>query len=121
MCFKENLYFGPLCNLQTLQQRIYQTTLLDREVVIKHRFERNYRHPQLDKSLRTSRILRESRNLVRCNQKGIKCPNVHFVDVENGIIIMDFVQGITLNNYLNHLKVNSTDLDSELLGKLTSK
>lgn len=89
--------------------------------MIKHRFEKKYRHPQLDKSLRASRILKESRNLVRCNQKGIKCPNVHFVDVENGIIVMDFVQGTTLNDYLNRLKVDSTDFDSKLSGKLTIK
>ncbi|KAJ1606013.1 hypothetical protein OJ253_2903 [Cryptosporidium canis] len=90
------------------------TTLLDRKVVVKHRFEKKYRHPQLDKNLRTSRILRESRNLVRCNQKGIRCPNVHFVDVENGILIMDYVQGTTLNDYLSCLKASSSRLDSEL-------
>lgn len=86
-------------------------------MVIKHRFEKKYRHPQLDKSLKTSRILRESRNLVKCNQKGINCPNVHFVDVENGIIIMDYVQGTILNDYLNNIISNSSNYDSKLLGK----
>ncbi|EAZ51486.1 hypothetical protein, partial [Cryptosporidium parvum Iowa II] len=95
--------------------RIYETTLLNKKVVIKHRFEKKYRHPQLDKSLKTSRILRESRNLVKCNQKGINCPNVHFVDVENGIIIMDYVQGTILNDYLNNIISNSSNYDSKLL------
>ncbi|KAH8583466.1 uncharacterized protein ELE39_000234 [Cryptosporidium sp. chipmunk genotype I] len=99
---------------QGAEARIYETTLLNRKVVIKHRFEKKYRHPQLDKSLRTNRILRESRNLVKCYQKGINCPNVHFVDVENGIIIMDCVQGITLNDYLNDILSNSNNYDSKL-------
>lgn len=89
---------------------------MNKKVVIKHRFEKKYRHSQLDKSLRTSRILRESRNLVKCNQKGINCPNVYFVDVENGIIIMDYIQGTTLNDYLNDIVANSSNCDSELSG-----
>ncbi|KAJ1606508.1 hypothetical protein OIY81_3185 [Cryptosporidium canis] len=116
--FERLIFQGAEANYE---QRIYQTTLLDRKVVVKHRFEKKYRHPQLDKNLRTSRILRESRNLVRCNQKGIRCPNVHFVDVENGILIMDYVQGTTLNDYLSCLKASSNRLDSELSGKFSAK
>ncbi|OII72826.1 uncharacterized protein cubi_03696 [Cryptosporidium ubiquitum] len=106
---------------QGAEARIYETTLLNKKVVIKHRFEKKYRHPQLDKSLRTSRILRESRNLVRCNQKGINCPNVHFVDVDNGIIIMDYIQGTTLNDYLSDIMLNSSNYDLKLSGNAISK
>ncbi|KAF7458806.1 TP53-regulating kinase [Cryptosporidium felis] len=99
---------------QGAEAKIYETTLLGKKVVIKYRFEKKYRHAQLDKALRNSRILRESRNLVRCFQKGINCPNVHFVDTASGVIVMDYINGTTLNDYLNFLSLGSVDSDQNL-------
>ena len=38
-------------------QRVYRTTVLGKDAVVKERFAKGYRHPKLDKKLRTSRTL----------------------------------------------------------------
>ncbi|KAH7648005.1 hypothetical protein FG379_000788 [Cryptosporidium bovis] len=105
-----------ICKLlfQGAEAKIFEANLLGKRIIIKHRFEKKYRQVHLDRNLRNSRITKESRNLVKCFINGINCPNVHFVDVNNGIIIMDYIHGVTLNNYLNKICCESEKIDHNL-------
>ncbi|KAH8738719.1 hypothetical protein FG386_000510 [Cryptosporidium ryanae] len=99
---------------QGAEAKIFETNLLGKKVIIKHRFQKKYRQAQLDRNLRNSRITKEARNLVKCFINGINCPNVHFVDVQNGIIIIDHKSGVTLNEYLNKICCKPEKIDNSL-------
>jgi len=69
-------------------------------VVIKHRFSKTYRHPSLDAILTKTRLSSEARTLVRCLKYGIPVPQVRFVDLENGVIGMECIEGASVRKIL---------------------
>jgi TP53 regulating kinase-like protein len=59
--------------------------------VVKERFEKKYRLPELDKKITKERIVMESRNLARAYKCGVNTPSLLFVDTLNRKIYMDYV------------------------------
>ena len=57
---------------QGAEARLYTGTFLGREVVVKERFSKKYRHPALDTQLTRDRHRAEARALVKCRQVKIK-------------------------------------------------
>lgn len=55
---------------QGAESRIYVQDFIGKEVIVKERFKKNYRHPELDNHLTKERIKAECRNIVRCKQYG---------------------------------------------------
>ena len=55
---------------QGAEARLFITNLFGRKTVIKERFSKGYRHPELDKRLRNQRTKAEVRTLIRCRQNG---------------------------------------------------
>ena len=53
---------------QGAEARLYTGTFLGREVVVKERFSKKYRHPALDTQLTRDRHRAEARALVKCRQ-----------------------------------------------------
>lgn len=64
---------------------------MGKKCVIKERFEKKYRLPELDKKLTKQRILNESRNIARALKFGINTPHLLFVDMLNRKIFMQYV------------------------------
>lgn len=62
---------------QGAESKIYTKTYLGREMLVKERFQKHYRHPELDNYLTKERIKAECRNIVRCKQFG-KILNVRY-------------------------------------------
>jgi len=56
---------------QGAEARIYLTTFLGKKCVIKERFKKSYRHPQLEENLSTQRLKNEVRALIKCRQCGM--------------------------------------------------
>eukprot|EP00054_Salpingoeca_dolichothecata_P011985 m.66425 g.66425 ORF g.66425 m.66425 type:complete len:185 (+) comp19720_c0_seq3:47-601(+) len=56
------------CVKQGAEARLFKTTFLDRPCMIKERFPKQYRHPELDKKLTARRIAQESRSIIRCRE-----------------------------------------------------
>ena len=55
---------------QGAEARLYRTTFCGRPAIIKERFKKTYRHPELDDSITNDRIKAEARALVRCRKLG---------------------------------------------------
>lgn len=53
---------------QGAEGRLFHCTYLGRPAVVKDRFEKKYRHPQLDAQLTKERLKAEMRALVKCRQ-----------------------------------------------------
>lgn len=56
---------------QGAEARIYKGTFHGRPCIVKERFSKKYRHPDLDKEITSQRIKSEARSLTRCQSAGI--------------------------------------------------
>ncbi|XGW30998.1 hypothetical protein V3C99_009727 [Haemonchus contortus] len=85
---------------QGAEARVYICTYLGRPAIMKERFVKKYRHPDLDRSLNKARMRNELKGLVRAHELGIGAPAVYFVDSDNNRIIMERIEGPTANSWI---------------------
>jgi len=94
-----------------------------KDVVVKERFPKKYRHPDLEKKLTKSRVNREVKALGKAFEAGIQTPQVLHVDVSAGKITMDFIQGFCLRELFEDLNVSENvklDISTEF-GRIVAK
>lgn len=78
--------------------------------LIKERFVKNYRHPELDAHLTKERIRAESKTAVRCQAAGVNAPQILHTDLEERKIYMEyFEKSITAKEYINEVLPKSDD------------
>lgn len=83
-------------------QKVYKAYLTNASdaVLLKHRFHKKYRHPALSSQITRARITSEARSLARCTRGGVRVPQVRVVDVESGIIGIEWIDGKTVRSLL---------------------
>ncbi|CAH0717615.1 unnamed protein product, partial [Brenthis ino] len=122
-------------NLKILKQgaeaKLYICNYLGKPTLIKERFKKNYRHPDLDNSITKGRIKNEARSIVRCMSAGVKTPALYLVDFERRRIYMQhFEQSITVKDFIINFKsinnvsedsANSLDIYAEKIGQTLRK
>ncbi len=69
-------------------------------LVVKHRAPKPYRHPELDREIRTARTVKEARIMVRAKEVGVPCPAIVHVDLQNASIYMQYIEGVDLRSLL---------------------
>jgi Kae1-associated kinase Bud32 len=82
------------------EARIYATSLLGKDAVVKRRLPKRYRVRQLDYALRSQRTKTEARALALASLAGVKAPVLLLVDDFD--IYMSRVRGTNLNRMLVH-------------------
>ncbi len=75
-----------------------------KEVIFKLRIPKNYRIEQLDKKIRVSRTLSEARALIKVKNYGVNVPQVYEIDTENSTIVMKYIKGKKLKEFMNSLE-----------------
>nr|XP_039248206.1 EKC/KEOPS complex subunit TP53RK-like [Styela clava] len=75
---------------QGAEAKIYKCEFLGRTAIIKFRFSKKYRHPELDEKLTKKRITQEARSLLRCRNIGVQTPAVYFVDLDMGVLVLEY-------------------------------
>lgn len=102
---------------QGAEGKVYRGMYLGKHVLVKERFKKSYRHPDLDNLLTKERIKSESKLIVRTKSAGIRTPAIFMVDFVRRIIVMEyFEQNITLKKYISeYCKNNVQELQD--LGK----
>lgn len=78
--------------IQGAEAKIYSCKFLGFDAVVKHRFEKLYRHAELDKKLRTMRMMQEVRLLNKAKNY-VDCPKILFVDTVNCSLIIERIDG----------------------------
>lgn len=68
--------------------------------IVKQRFKKTYRHPDLDQQLTAKRVNQEARNLQKCKKAGMDTPTVYFIDIPESTIYMENIIGITVKQRL---------------------
>lgn len=85
------------------------------EVIIKERFKKTYRHPDLDKSLTCKRIKNEVKLLMKAESLKIDVPKVVRADLNNGVIVMQYVKNsITCREFILDLVKENQDYKETL-------
>ena len=65
----------------------------DVPLLLKYRFPKSYRHATLDASLTKSRMSHEAKCLARCKRAGVDVPDVRGVDMQSGILLLEWIEG----------------------------
>lgn len=87
--------------------------------LIKERFAKLYRHPDLDKQLTKERMRSETKALARCHAAGILVPRVFNMDLDTRRIYMEyFGRSRTVKQHIIALSTNTEPEDQELAAQL---
>uniref|UniRef100_A0A023GJT8 non-specific serine/threonine protein kinase n=1 Tax=Amblyomma triste TaxID=251400 RepID=A0A023GJT8_AMBTT len=76
---------------QGAEARVHKGTYYGKAAIFKERFEKKYRHPDLDKLLSVERMRAEARGLRKARNAGVAVPPVYFVDMTSRIIVTGYV------------------------------
>lgn len=106
-------------NFQLIKQgaeaKLYRGTYLGKPALLKERFVKKYRQPELDSQITNERLKGESRIIARCKSVGICTPVLYLVDVQRRLIIMEYFENsVTVKEF-----IYKTD-DNDMLRKLSS-
>jgi len=83
------------------------TFLGGRKAIVKERFSKKYRHPDLDAKLTKERFRGEIRSLMRAKTVGIRTPTLYWVDAETSSFAMEYLDAApTCRDYI---KANRAD------------
>ncbi|WVR03354.1 Kae1-associated kinase Bud32 [Kwoniella sp. DSM 27419] len=83
------------------------------EVILKHRFRKTYRHPQLDQSLTATRLIFEARSLARAAKAGVVVPKVVWVDDRGGVLGLERVDGWSVREILGGGAEGEVEIDED--------
>ena len=89
---------------------VYETEFLGRAAVSKVRSPKAYRVPELDSALRSRRTRSEARLLREARRAGVRTPVVYLADPQEGVLVMERVEGPTVKAYLDANPAEAEDL-----------
>ncbi|MEM0494755.1 MAG: Kae1-associated kinase Bud32 [Thermofilum sp.] len=70
-------------------------------VVVKYRVPKEYRDPALDTQLRRQRTSLEAKLLCKAAEAGVRVPDVVYVDGEEGVLVLSYVQGTRMKELID--------------------
>ncbi|XP_017782550.1 PREDICTED: TP53-regulating kinase [Nicrophorus vespilloides] len=86
---------------QGAEGRIFKGLYLGKPSIIKERFEKKYRHRELDNHLTKERIKAESKAITKCRSIGIRTPSLYLVDFNRRMIFMEYFEAsITAKEFI---------------------
>jgi len=85
------------------------------DLVTKRRVPKNYRLPDLDTRIRSTRTRIEAKLISEARRCGVPTPIIHDVDIMDYTITMEFIAGQPLKNVLN---LRISERVGELVGRL---
>lgn len=103
------------------EANLYRGRFLGYDVVVKHRVSKPYRDVKLDLMIRRDRTLTEAKIMLLAMSLGVRVPTVLYVDLENSIIVMEYVEGVLLRDYIGLVDEDVRRAYLELLGVYVGK
>lgn len=87
------------------------------KVMVKHRISKQYRVPELDTRLRDSRTALESKLISDAKRAGVPTPAIYEVDRVGMRLVMEFVEGDRVKDFLEDLDPDERRKLCELIGE----
>lgn len=94
---------------------------LDEKVIVKHRINKRYRVPELDRKLREGRTALEAKLLSDARAAGVPTPVVYEIDREQMRIVMEFIEGEQVKRVLDRLKPTERRKLCRTIGELVGR
>lgn len=91
--------------------------------VVKERFTKSYRHPDLDAKLTNRRFKGEVRGMEKALKVGVDAPRIDLADKPSKRLVMEFVQGRTVKEILldEHVSEERKECLALLIGKTVAQ
>ena len=103
------------------EARLDSSTWMGRDVVVKQRVVKGYRHPQLDRSIQSARIKNEARLILEARRAGIAVPVVYSIDIAGNRIVMEEIKGVRVKDALISLPDRDAVGVCERIGVIAAK
>jgi Kae1-associated kinase Bud32 len=100
---------------------IYFDEFEDQTVLVKERIKKSYRIDQIDNRLRKMRTREEVKLLTEARKVGVPTPKILHVDYENHRIIMEFLDGKRLKEFLAGTDKKTTEKICFEIGRLAGR
>ena len=88
---------------QGAEAKICKTEYMGFDVVQKRRLKKSYRIKNIDERLISYRTKEEAKLMMEARNYGVSIPTIYDVDLEKGIITMDYLAGKRIKDILNDL------------------
>ena len=104
------------------EANLYQIKWFGRPAISKVRCRKKYRLAKLDRKIRQQRTVKEATVIHKARLSSVSVPIIYHVNPDKGEIIMEMIDGINLNDYLNNDNYNSDLFKDigEMIGRLHS-
>jgi len=104
------------------EANLYQIKWFGRPAISKVRCRKKYRLAKLDRKIRQQRTVKEATVIHKARLSNVSVPIIYHVNPDKGEIIMEMIDGINLNDYLNNDNYNSDLFKDigEMIGRLHS-
>ncbi|ESK94547.1 bud32 protein kinase [Moniliophthora roreri MCA 2997] len=102
MSTSQNLIKASVLISQGAEAKVYKSRITSEAppILLKYRFQKQYRHPTLDVSLTRSRIAGEARSLLKCLRSGVNVPGIRMVDANAGVLGIEWIEGKSIRKLL---------------------
>jgi len=90
---------------QGAEAKIIKTTYMGFPVVKKQRLQKGYRIPEIDLQLIKNRTKEEAKLLSAARKQGVSVPIMYDINLVDGYIIMEFIEGKRIKDIFNQLSV----------------
>lgn len=100
---------------QGAEGKLYLTSYQGQRCLVKERFAKAYRHPDLDRQLTRERMRAETKAIQRCHAAGIAVPKILNMDLESRRIHMEYFEhGCTVKHYILNVLAGHADAENLL-------
>jgi TP53 regulating kinase-like protein len=103
------------------EANLYLEDWHDRKVIMKKRFPKAYRLPELDLAIRTQRTIHEPLLIHRAKEAGVPTPTIYMVDLADTNIIMEYIEGKQIKQVLNDMPKEEKLHLCRLIGGLVAR
>ncbi len=99
---------------QGAEAKLHVGTFLGKKAIVKERFSKKYRHPDLDQKINRDRLKAEARALARCKTIGVRTPTLYLADAESDLLVMEHLdQSPTCRDYIRQLLNNENTINEQ--------
>jgi Kae1-associated kinase Bud32 len=88
---------------QGAEAKICVSKYMNFDVIKKRRVKKGYRIKQIDNNLISTRTKEEAKLMIEARAAGVSVPIIYDVDLQNGVITMEYLKGKRIKDILNNL------------------
>jgi TP53 regulating kinase-like protein len=111
----------PILLKKGAEANLYLTNWHGKTAVIKIRTQKKYRPEALDTQIRSYRTAHEAQLLHQTKISGVTTPTIYMVNVPEASIIMEYINGVQIKQYINKISTKERKKICLKIGELIGK